>query len=184
MGRNCRSKRPTAVRQKHLLTQGTVLESRKGSPFLGMTLGRRLWAFWPCCGPRQRNQFWDCLAEYRSASTSTSRCAATGAGCNRTLARSGHALLCGGPKLPPRDQKHYGHRWTIERTFGWLKHLRRLNTRWEYHATSTLASGNSAVYSLSSKRFRTGSSLILCVALGTEGTKRWTLNCENSLGEC
>ena len=26
------------------------------------------------------------------------------------------------------------HRWTIEWTFGWLKHLRRLTTRWEYHA--------------------------------------------------
>jgi transposase len=49
------------------------------------------------------------------------------------LARSGHARLCGGPELPPSDQKHYSHRWTIERTFGWLKHLRRLSTCWEYH---------------------------------------------------
>lgn len=37
-------------------------------------------------------------------------------------------------KLPPRDQRHYSHRWKIERTFAWLKHLRRLTTRWEYHA--------------------------------------------------
>lgn len=37
-------------------------------------------------------------------------------------------------KLLPRDQKHDSHRWKIERTFGWLKHFRRLTTRWEYHA--------------------------------------------------
>jgi transposase len=37
-------------------------------------------------------------------------------------------------KLPPRDLKHYRHRWKIERTFGWLKHFRRLTSRWEYHA--------------------------------------------------
>jgi hypothetical protein len=43
-------------------------------------------------------------------------------------------VLCGEPKLPPRDQKHYSHRLTIGRTFGWLKYLRRLSTRWEYHA--------------------------------------------------
>ncbi|MFO0917422.1 MAG: transposase [Planctomycetaceae bacterium] len=32
------------------------------------------------------------------------------------------------------NHKHYRHRWKIERTFGWLKHFRRLTSRWEYHA--------------------------------------------------
>lgn len=35
-------------------------------------------------------------------------------------------------RMPLRDQKHYKHRWKIERTFGWLKNYRRLTTRWEY----------------------------------------------------
>ena len=36
-------------------------------------------------------------------------------------------------RLPKGDQRLYAHRWKIERTFGWLKHFRRLTTRWEYH---------------------------------------------------
>ena len=35
-------------------------------------------------------------------------------------------------KMSKRDRVHYKHRWKIERTFGWLKHFRRLTTRWEY----------------------------------------------------
>lgn len=34
--------------------------------------------------------------------------------------------------MSKRDRRHYQHRWKIERTIGWLKHLRRLTTRWEY----------------------------------------------------
>jgi transposase len=37
-------------------------------------------------------------------------------------------------QLPARDRNYYAQRWKIERTFAWLKQLRRLNTRWEYHA--------------------------------------------------
>lgn len=33
-----------------------------------------------------------------------------------------------------RDRRHYAHRYKVERTFSWLKRLRRLATRWEYHA--------------------------------------------------
>jgi transposase len=38
-----------------------------------------------------------------------------------------------GRRLCPRDRKHYSHRYKVERTFAWLKQLRRLATRWEYH---------------------------------------------------
>ena len=34
---------------------GTGFESRKGSPFLGVTLGREFSPIWPCCEPRQIN---------------------------------------------------------------------------------------------------------------------------------
>lgn len=37
-------------------------------------------------------------------------------------------------KLSKRDQSHYSGRWKVERTFAWLKQLRRLGMRWEYHA--------------------------------------------------
>ena len=37
-------------------------------------------------------------------------------------------------RLSVYDRKHYSHRWKVERTISWLKHFRRLTTRWEYHA--------------------------------------------------
>jgi len=37
-------------------------------------------------------------------------------------------------RLSARDQSHYSNRWKVERTIGWLKNLRRLGMRWEYHA--------------------------------------------------
>lgn len=37
-------------------------------------------------------------------------------------------------KLSRWATKHYGIRWKVERTFAWLKYLRRLGMRWEYHA--------------------------------------------------
>jgi len=36
-------------------------------------------------------------------------------------------------QLSKRDRGHYRNRWKIERTFAWLKNLRRLTTRWDYH---------------------------------------------------
>jgi transposase len=37
-------------------------------------------------------------------------------------------------RMCQRDRRHYSHRYKVERTFSWLKQLRRLGTRWEYHA--------------------------------------------------
>jgi len=37
-------------------------------------------------------------------------------------------------RLSARDQTHYSTGWKVERTFAWLKQLRRLGMRWEYHA--------------------------------------------------
>lgn len=36
-------------------------------------------------------------------------------------------------RLSQRDQTFYAHRYKIERAFSWLKSLRRLATRYEYH---------------------------------------------------
>ncbi len=36
--------------------------------------------------------------------------------------------------LSAREHSHYSSRWKVERTFAWLKNLRRLGMRWEYHA--------------------------------------------------
>lgn len=37
-------------------------------------------------------------------------------------------------RLSLRDRSHYSNRWKVERTISWLKHFRRVTTRWEYHA--------------------------------------------------
>lgn len=37
-------------------------------------------------------------------------------------------------RLPRFERSCYASRWKVERTFGWLKQLRRLGMRWEYHA--------------------------------------------------
>ncbi len=36
-------------------------------------------------------------------------------------------------KMTANQKLHYQQRWKVERTFGWLKNLRRLTTRWEYN---------------------------------------------------
>lgn len=38
------------------------------------------------------------------------------------------------PKMTENEKHHYQNRWKIERTFAWLKNLRRLTTRWEYYS--------------------------------------------------
>ncbi len=36
-------------------------------------------------------------------------------------------------EMTTNAKQHDAHRWKVERTFAWLKNLRRLTTRWEYH---------------------------------------------------
>ncbi len=38
------------------------------------------------------------------------------------------------PKMTENAKQHYQGRWKVERTFAWLKNLRRLTTRWEHYS--------------------------------------------------
>jgi transposase len=40
--------------------------------------------------------------------------------------------------FPQRDQNFFKNRWRVERTIGWLKNFRRLQTRYDYYASHFL----------------------------------------------